>query len=250
MDVSILENIGLTNAEIKVYLALLELGTSTAGPIIQKTGLQNSVTHMTLHKLVEKGFISFILKGKTKHYQASDPRNILNFIEDKKKSFEKILPELMIKRLNKVPQEAEIYEGFQGFKNMLYELIKDGKKGDEYLFFTFYTEDAEMMEKVHNFYREFEKVRKDRGLIIKGIAYESMRKQFTNRDMSTLLFVDFPTPNNVTIFNDAIAFSPLSDGQYMSFLIRSKNLADSFRNYFYSIWNKYKKNSNHHKISK
>lgn len=47
MDTQILEDIGLTNAEIKVYIALLELGTSTAGPIIEKTGLQNSVVHMT-----------------------------------------------------------------------------------------------------------------------------------------------------------------------------------------------------------
>ncbi len=55
MDIRILEDIGLTNAEIKVYLALLELGTSTAGPVLSKTGLQNSVVHMTLARLIDKG---------------------------------------------------------------------------------------------------------------------------------------------------------------------------------------------------
>ena len=60
MDTKILEDIGLTNAEIKVYLALLELGSSTAGHILEKSGLQNSVVHMTLHKLIDKGFITFI----------------------------------------------------------------------------------------------------------------------------------------------------------------------------------------------
>ena len=47
MDTAILEDIGLTNAEIKVYLSLLELGTATAGPIIEKSCLQSSVVHMT-----------------------------------------------------------------------------------------------------------------------------------------------------------------------------------------------------------
>ena len=54
MDTKILEDIGLSNAEIKVYLTLLELGTSTAGPILEKSGLQNSVVHMTLNKLIER----------------------------------------------------------------------------------------------------------------------------------------------------------------------------------------------------
>ena len=80
MDTSILEDLGLTNAEIKVYLALLELGTTKAGLIIRKTSLQNSVVHLTLLKLVEKGFVSFIKKGGVKEYSASNPENILKFI--------------------------------------------------------------------------------------------------------------------------------------------------------------------------
>ncbi len=63
METAILEDIGLTSSEIKIYLALLELGIGTAGPIMRKTGLQNSVVHATLPKLVEKGFISFVKKG-------------------------------------------------------------------------------------------------------------------------------------------------------------------------------------------
>jgi len=43
MDTSILENIGLTGAEIKVFLALLELGSSTAGKIVEKSGPKEKV---------------------------------------------------------------------------------------------------------------------------------------------------------------------------------------------------------------
>ena len=68
METAILQDLGLTNAEIKIYIALLELGVATAGPIIDRTRLQNSVVHMTLHKLGDKGFVTFVKKGKIKHF--------------------------------------------------------------------------------------------------------------------------------------------------------------------------------------
>src|SRR3990167_7985859 len=98
MDTTILEDIGLTNAEIKTYLALLELGTATAGPIIEKSGLQSSVVHMTLNKLIDKGFVSFVREGKRNFYQASNPKNIVEYIEEKKERFERLLPELLLKQ--------------------------------------------------------------------------------------------------------------------------------------------------------
>src|SRR5271157_5738232 len=98
MDTSILEELGLTNAQIKVYLALLELGESTGGPILKNTGLQNSVLYMTLDKLVQKGFASYVQRGKRRHYRPADPKTILNFIEERKRRFESILPDLLIRQ--------------------------------------------------------------------------------------------------------------------------------------------------------
>ena len=235
MDTSILEDIGLTNAEIKIYLALLELGPSTAGPILKKTGLQNSVIHMALPKLVSKGFITFIKKGKVKHYQPTDPSNVLKFIDEKKERFNKILPKLLAKQQFKEKQEAEIYEGIKGLKNMLYEFTKDSKKGDEYLYFSFYTYNPNDFENVYNFYKEFEKERKMKGLILKGIAPSNIKNKFKGRNTKNVLFVDYPVPLNISILNNKVIFTPWEDKQ-VSFMINSRHLAESFRNYFYSIW--------------
>src|SRR3989344_4562847 len=98
MDTKILEDIGLSNAEIKVYLTLLELGTSTAGPILEKSGLQNSVVHMALNKLIERGFVTFVKEGKRNHYQATNPKHIIDFINEKKERFEELLPTLLLKQ--------------------------------------------------------------------------------------------------------------------------------------------------------
>ena len=129
MDTQILEDIGLTNAEIKVYLALLELGSATAGPILEKSGLQNSVLHMTLGRLIEKGFISFVKEGKRNHYQAADPKHIIEFIDEKRERFEAILPELLIKGKT-AQQKPEIvtFRGIRGIRELLYALLDAGGK--------------------------------------------------------------------------------------------------------------------------
>ena len=65
MDTSTLREAGLTEGEIKVYLALLELGSSTTGPIVDKSGISRSIIYQILEKLMEKGLVSFITKEKT-----------------------------------------------------------------------------------------------------------------------------------------------------------------------------------------
>ena len=129
MNTQILEDIGLTNAEIKVYLALLELGTATAGPILEKSHLQNSVVHMTLNKLIEKGFVTFIKEGKRNQYQATNPRNISNYISEKKERFEELLPELLLKqKMAKQKPEIITFRGIKGIKELLVELLEAGGK--------------------------------------------------------------------------------------------------------------------------
>lgn len=240
MDTEILKEIGMTNAEIKIYISLLELGISTAGPILEKTGLQNSVVHITLHNLVKKGFVTFIKKGKVKHYRATDPQNINKMIDEKKKRLELFIPNLIGIQNKQERQDAEVFEGFQGFKNMHYEFIKGGKKGDEYLYFSFYTENLNDFEEVYNFYKEFSKERVRRGFNVKGIVPIQVKPKYKDRDKTNVLFIDFPAPMNISIFNDKVFFTPWEDKK-VSYLIHSRQLSQSFRQYFYSIWNKYRK---------
>ncbi len=129
MDLSILEDLGLTQGEIKVYIALLELGSTTAGPLLEKSGLQNSVVHRALNSLIEKGLISFIKEGKRNIYQATDPENFFSFIEDKKKRFEQILPELKLAQQKQQKKEqALVFKGKRGINELYQTLLNSGGK--------------------------------------------------------------------------------------------------------------------------
>ena len=84
MDTTILNDLGLTGAEIKVFISLLELGSSSAGKIIKQSGLQNAVVHRAFHSLSEKGLITYVYEGKIRIYQAIEPKALLNFLDEKK----------------------------------------------------------------------------------------------------------------------------------------------------------------------
>src|SRR3989338_906394 len=124
MDTQILEDLGLTRAEIKVYVHLLELGTSTAGPILEKTCLQNSVVHRALNSLIEKSLINYILEGKRKLYQATNPENFYTYIDEKKRKFSEILPELKSKENSLKDKEiATIYKGIRGIQEVYQVMV-------------------------------------------------------------------------------------------------------------------------------
>ncbi|HIJ10806.1 TPA: hypothetical protein HA278_01990, partial [Candidatus Woesearchaeota archaeon] len=122
MNTKILEDIGLSKNEIKVYFALLELHQSSATPIVKKSGIPNSKIYPTLEKLIGRGLVSFVIKNNVKYFHAADPQNLIEFlskkqqsIEEQKDEIEQIIPQLELKRqLAAQTQEAHVYEGFKG----------------------------------------------------------------------------------------------------------------------------------------
>jgi sugar-specific transcriptional regulator TrmB len=238
MDLSILEEIGLSRSESKVYIALLELGLTKVGPIIEKSGVVSSVVHNVLNTLLEKGLISYIKKGKVKVYQAVPPKQILDFIEERKKHFMNILPELEGKqKLIKDEQEAEIFEGKKGILAMLNLLIDNAKKYDDYLFFSTYLQEGD--KEVQDFFKMYDAKRKEKGLNIRGLAPLELKPLFIKRKALKMKYTSEPIPSDISICNNNVAV--ISWGEKpIGYLIKSKQISDMFRNLFNSIWKKLK----------
>ena len=171
MDTQILSDLGFTNAEIKVYLALLELGSSSAGQIIEKSHLQSSVVHTTLNKLIEKGFISFVKQGQRKIYQATNPKHISEYIDTKKQEFEKLLPKLLEKQSSaKQISEITTFKGIKGIKELLYELLE--AEGKEHHTFGSSKESLMMGE---TFWHNYHKKRASKGIKAKLLFNNSLK---------------------------------------------------------------------------
>ena len=138
MIIQTLISSGLTEREAKVYLALIELGLTTTGPISKKTRLPPSKIYSILERLIDKGLISYTIIKKTKNFHALNPENLMKELKEKEKDLNKIIPELKTKQtFPQNPQIAEVFEGFNSIKTMNEELINCLKKEEFYYAFTF-----------------------------------------------------------------------------------------------------------------
>lgn len=236
-DISTMSFLGMSPTEVRIYLALLELGPSRAGAILKYTGLQNSVVHLTLGKLAHHGFVSYIRRGKLKVYQAASPSYLLSMMDERRQKIEALLPYLNSVRSKGSLPEAEVYEGLNGLKNMCYKLIEQSQPGDEFLFFAFSSKNPAHEEAVYGFYREYTAIRMQRGLKLRGIAHESRRARFKEHKWphENIRFVDFPTLKSMSICGDRVIIVPWEETQ-TSFLITSSSFASNCRDYFNEVW--------------
>lgn len=230
-----LEEIGLTSSESKVFQAILRIGSSKAAPIVQETRLQNSVVHLALGKLIQKGFVTYVKQGNVRYFQAAHPNSLKKLIEEKQSRLKKLLPQLNELYQPFQRQDAEVFEGRSGFYSMLYRLIEDGEKGDEYLFFAFRHSDPQVGEEVYPIYAEYEQERFQRGLKLRGIVPSELRKHYATRRQENLMYVDFPVLQNLSIFRDKVSMTPWGKRK-ISFLLTSMELADQYRETFERIW--------------
>ena len=243
MDTSILEDLGLKNAEIKIYITLLELGSSTAGPILEKSGIQNSVVHRALNTLIEKGLINYIMEGRRKVYQATDPENFYNFIDDKKKRFEQILPELKKKQaFVKDKNQATIFRGKRGI-NEMYNLIINhgGKEYNTYGGGTRVTHDV--MGKT--WWRNFHAKRIAKKIPSRQVFDETIREfgEETNSwKITNIKFLpsEYEQLQETIILGDNVGIAIFTENPY-GILIQDKTVADGYRKYFGLLWKRAKK---------
>jgi len=89
----VLQKFGLTENEAQVYLILLRLGSATASEITQKSGIHRINVYDILERMQEKGLVSYVMIGKRKHYEAADPKRILEIEEERKKDIQSIIPD-------------------------------------------------------------------------------------------------------------------------------------------------------------
>ncbi|MDD5650752.1 MAG: helix-turn-helix domain-containing protein [Candidatus Nanoarchaeia archaeon] len=237
MNTEIFEELGLTRTEIKIYLTLLEIGSSTAGTILEKSKLPNSTVHRDLNTLIEKGLINFILEGKRKVYQATNPEYFFNFIEEKKRKFEEILPELKEKQKKIIKEEfASVYKGVRGIKEVYNIMINT--KGKEYNTFG----GGPITSKIMGFtwWLSLHKKRVANNLPSRQVFDESVReggKDIAKNPLTKIKYVDkeFAQFQETVIVGDLVAIAVFSENPY-AFLIKDKNVAESYRKYFELLW--------------
>ncbi len=121
--VTTLEEIGLEEREVKVYLALLELNESTVLPIATKAGIKRTYTYDILESLQKKGLVSYIAKNGRRRYIAEDPKKLEQILKDRLERFRDVLPEIRsVYNQHTTKPIVRFYEGAENVKPLYEEL--------------------------------------------------------------------------------------------------------------------------------
>lgn len=251
MDTQILEDIGFSKGEIKVYFSLLELGESTIGPLSKKAQITSAKVYPILDKLSKKGLITTIIKSGTNYFQAFNPNNILKFIQEKRnklkseeEQIKEFIPMLLSKQKKEAIHSARVYEGYNGLKT-IYEEIVDylSKTKEDFIAFTLGEEykDPNLML----FFEHYDNKRKQLGIKTKLIGIEDQRKFFKKDSLKKsdveIKYLDYASvPQGVIVFADKVVTMVWGE-DIAAFVIQSKSTAEAYKKFFWDIWKKAKK---------
>ncbi len=245
MDETLLETLGLTKGEVKVYLALNELGEATVGPIGKKSKVSKSKLYDILDRLIEKGLVGYIVKEGIKHFIANNPSLILDYVDQKeqelqktRREMERIIPQLQLGRVRaECKPVAELYSGWRGITAIRDELMAAYKPDQTFL--TMGCPKA-ANDRLEPYFLTFHK-RRQKSKVGMRIIYNADAREYgvlrTRMKKTSVRYLpqQFPSPHWIDIFPEAVMFvlvlkSPLA------FVVRDTELANSFRSYFEIMW--------------
>lgn len=249
MDTKFLGEIGLDKNEIKTYIALLELGLTTTGALVKKSGVPSSRIYSVLDQLIQKGLVSHTQIKNTKHFKAQDPKRLYEFIDFQRKILSKrenelsgIIPFLKEKQaigeeIEKKEQKIQIFEGIRGIKTALEYVLDILNKGDLFIVFG-----APRIgnERLNAFFNDFHKRRVKKRINYKVIYNADARKFGKERKKYKLTEVKYlekgiNTPSVFWLFKDYVALVVFSE-EPIALLIKNKQIIQSFNSYFELMW--------------
>ncbi|MBU0472205.1 MAG: hypothetical protein KKF89_01035 [Nanoarchaeota archaeon] len=251
MNTKLLENIGFTKGEIKVYFALLELGNTTTGPIITKSTVARSKVYEILERLKLKGLVTDIIQGKLKYFQASHPNKILDYIKRKEQQlkneeddFKKILPELIEKqKYSETKQESKVYVGTEGIRTFFDELVNQLERDDEYLAMTIPWKGL-IGKSPTMIFQNFHLKRAEKKIKAKILTSDKTLANEEKVNFSKTGYYEFKTtniqlPTGIGICKDYVITFNWGETP-RAFVIECKENAEHYKKFFYDIWKKSK----------
>lgn len=244
--------LGMTEGEISLYTALLRLGPSTNGPLARHTGLQSSTVYYCLHSLLEKGFVTSVNKGNRKHFMATDPRLLPSFLDkeaeilrEKSLRVQKIIPMLTAQR-DALEEKtlAEVYEGINGMRMVFSLILGNIAPGEVYEAFVIEQASDDSPE-LRDLLMKHNLALKKKRSVVRLIAPKRLRwvfeKMYGKKFLKSHLeirYVEEATPVGISLFRNYVITTVIENGKPMAFVVRNQKLAETYREYFYSLWSK------------
>jgi HTH-type transcriptional regulator, sugar sensing transcriptional regulator len=229
---NILQNIGLTEKEAKIYLTLLELHEALPSTVARRSKVKRPTTYVILEQLKERGLVSHVKRKKLLYFRALDPHSLLEDQSNKYRALEKAIPELqqLHEKFAATPQMT-VYEGKEG----LIKIMEDTLTTKTELLCWAYV--GEAVDCLRDYYPTYIRKKVERKIWLRGVfCYEKIAlrfKKFGKKELREIYMVPkkkFPFKNEINIYDDKVAI--ISQKDEIGVIIQNKDIADTQRAMF------------------
>jgi HTH-type transcriptional regulator, sugar sensing transcriptional regulator len=225
-----LQAAGLTGNESKVYLELIKKGELSANQIARNLGIDRTLSYNILNHLIEKGHVSYIIKENKKLFSTAEPQSLLNPIKSKETMILDLIGELgKIKKESSQEVEIKVFEGKEGIRTLFRTFLKSASSFDS---FGATGRAYEALYEAPVIAKEFTK-NNVIGRIIMSKGYKG--HEFTKIKNLKIKYSDVSAEASTTIFGDYVSIHMIKQKPII-ILIKNKDIAQSYRNYFEFMW--------------
>jgi len=242
----LLRQVGLTDSEIAVYVALVTLGSSTSGPIVKEAGISSGKIYEILGKLIERGLATYIISSGRKYFSPTSPFRLLDLVEKAQSDLARVKQEMrevvdyfdVFMKERGPAQKAEIFEGEGGYKTFCDFALKTITSKTKYGILGV---SKEVNARFGAYNLEWQKKRAKRKIHLRAIYNADAMTHGGMREKLSCTAVRYlppamKTPALIELFDDYVA-TVIITPKPIVFLIRSKEAAESYRSYFELMWN-------------
>jgi sugar-specific transcriptional regulator TrmB len=239
MTLEMLRKIGLSDGEIRVYSALLDLGRAPVNKIHEKTGIERRNIYDILNKLIERGLITYVTENKKRSFQISHPNKIIGYIEEKKhdldktkKEVEVAMPSIIERFKFRRPEiNAEIYRGSEGVKAVWEDMLN-------YKEIYWIGSGRYVPKKLPHFFASWNKRRVKLKVKWFNLLIYELRNKVKPMPFEYIKFLPEEFSGNPSVIcvygNKTVNF--LLGEDFFAFVIESKEIAENHKRYHKYLW--------------
>jgi HTH-type transcriptional regulator, sugar sensing transcriptional regulator len=230
-----LEEIGLSEKEAKIYLALLQVDSDAIPDIAKKTGINRTTVYPVLESLQKKGLVSEVQEGKKVSYVAAPPERLETYVErqrvlfeEKSKRLKDVIPQ--IKSIQRESGERPIVKYFEGRDGAIsaYEEFYEMHNTETREGYFLYNRDLLDAQFTDSEREKFSKIRI--GKKVQPVSvYTKKDGEYPFTSQGKRVRIDgekYPITADITIIEDRVIATTLGEHP-VSILIKSKDIAES-----------------------
>ena len=245
-----LQEIGLSDKEASVYLALLGTDNSSVVALANKTKIKRPTVYVVLEGLAKKGLVSETTIGKKVHYQAEPPERLETFIERQKvtldersKRLKDIIPQIKsVQRESGERPVVRFFEGKEGIISTLEDIYNEAPDGNPiYLVYSKDLLDKTFSEEEKDIYRQ-KRLNKN---VKSKVLFNYSKGERPSDSMSERIRIDekkYPFLCDIAVYKDKVKISTINK-KFSGIIINSQDFAETFRSLINLVFDQIKKGS-------